>query len=196
VAEAAVLSFAGMKRIFVARDPQDMRRGIDTLSCVVEHELGHEPYTGDCFIFLSRDRKKLKVLVWEDGGFWLCLKRLVTGTFAAVSSWNTSTAPTVVVTPALVHALIEGIDMKTLHFRARTRVDGMGSSRQLVEYGRGRDDPSRAGRAHDRRGGHASRARRDGAAARCPGAGQAGDREAADGAVRGAGRDQPGGALG
>jgi len=48
-----------------------MRRGIDTLSCVVEHELGHESHVGDCFIFLSRDRKKLKALVWEDGGFWL-----------------------------------------------------------------------------------------------------------------------------
>ena len=80
-----MLSFLSARRIFVARAPQDMRRGIDTLSCVVEHELGHEPYTGDCFIFLSRDRKKLKVLIWEDGGFWLCMKRLITGTFAAVA---------------------------------------------------------------------------------------------------------------
>ena len=56
-----MLSFSSVRRIFVARAPQDMRRGIDTLACVVEHELGHEPYTGDCFIFLSRDRKKLRL---------------------------------------------------------------------------------------------------------------------------------------
>ena len=62
-----------------------MRREINLLSCVVKCKLGHEPYMGDCFIFLSRDRKKLKVLIREDGGFWLCLKRLITGTFAAVS---------------------------------------------------------------------------------------------------------------
>jgi hypothetical protein len=30
-----------------------MRRGIDILSSVVEHQLGHEPYTGDCFVWLS-----------------------------------------------------------------------------------------------------------------------------------------------
>ena len=102
-----MLSFSSVRRIFVARAPQDMRRGIDSLSCVVEHELGHEPYTGDCFIFLSRDRKKLKVLIWEDGGFWLCMKRLITGTFAAVSSWSASTEPSVAVTPARIHALIE-----------------------------------------------------------------------------------------
>jgi transposase len=119
-----VLSFTAMQRIFVARDPQDMRRGIDTLVCVVEHELGHEPYTGDCFIFLSRDRKKLKALIWEPGGFWICMKRLITGTFATVASWSASTDASVAVTPARVHALLEGIDMKNTHYRARTRADG------------------------------------------------------------------------
>ena len=119
-----MLSFAAVRRIFVARAPQDMRRGIDTLACVVEHKLGHEPYTGDCFIFLSRDRKKLKVLIWEDGGFWLCLKRLISGTFAAVSSWSTSTEPSVAVTPARIHALMEGIDVKSCGFaQAHGRMD-------------------------------------------------------------------------
>ena len=135
-----MLNFSSARRIFVARAPQDMRRGIDTLSCVVEHELGHEPYTGDCFIFVSRDRKKLKVLIWEDGGFWLCMKRLITGTFAAVSSWSSSDASSVAVTPARIHALIEGIDVKNMHYRARTRAVGLGSSRRFVEYGRERDD--------------------------------------------------------
>jgi transposase len=82
LAAAGMLNFSSVKRIYVARDPQDMRRGIDLLSSVVEHDLGHEPYTGDSFVFLSRDRKKLKVLIWEDGGFWLCMKRLISGTFA------------------------------------------------------------------------------------------------------------------
>ena len=67
-----MLNFAAVRRIFVARQHQDMRRGINLLSSVVEHDLGQDPYTGDCFIFFSRDRKKLKAVVWEDGGFWLC----------------------------------------------------------------------------------------------------------------------------
>ena len=54
-----MLSFSSVRRIFVAREPQNMRRGIDLLACVVEHELGHEPYTGDSFLFLSKDRRKL-----------------------------------------------------------------------------------------------------------------------------------------
>lgn len=95
-----MLSFSSVRRIFVAREPQDMRRGIDLLACVVEHELGHEPYTGDCFLFLSKDRRKLKVLIWEEGGFWLCMKRLESGTFAAVLSWSRALTPAIAVTPA------------------------------------------------------------------------------------------------
>jgi len=71
-----MLNFAAVRRIFVAREAQDMRRGIDTLASVVEHGLREDPYAGDCFLFFSRDRRKLKALVWEDGGFWLCMKYL------------------------------------------------------------------------------------------------------------------------
>lgn len=64
-----MLSFAALQRIYVAREPQDMRRGIDMLASVVEHQLGHEPYAGDCFVFLSRDRRKLKVLIGRTVAF-------------------------------------------------------------------------------------------------------------------------------
>jgi hypothetical protein len=43
MAEAPMLSFATIRRIFVARAPQDMRRGIDLLSSVVEYQLGQDP---------------------------------------------------------------------------------------------------------------------------------------------------------
>ena len=37
-----MLHFSSEKRIYVARASQDMRRGINSLSCVIEHELGLE----------------------------------------------------------------------------------------------------------------------------------------------------------
>jgi transposase len=57
-----MLSFAGARRVFVARGPQGMRRGIDSLVSVVLGELGGDPYAGDCFVFIGRDRRRLKVL--------------------------------------------------------------------------------------------------------------------------------------
>jgi len=101
-----VLSFASVRRVFIARGSQDMRRGIDTLTSVVLSELGQDPYAGDCFVFLGRDRRRLKALVWEEGGFWLCLKRLEAGTFADPSPWCAAGERSVTVTAAQMHALL------------------------------------------------------------------------------------------
>ncbi len=116
-----MLSFGRIGRVFLARGPQDMRRGIDSLALVVQRELGHDPFAGDCFVFLSRDRRRLKALLWEDGGFWLCLKRLERGTFANVGRTLGGDAPAVVVTPAMLHALLEGIDARAVRYRRRER---------------------------------------------------------------------------
>jgi transposase len=71
------------RRIFIARAPVDMRRGIDTLASLVASAFQHDPYHGDVFVFLGRDRKRVKILIWDHSGFWLALKRLESGTFAA-----------------------------------------------------------------------------------------------------------------
>jgi transposase len=150
---AVSVNFSSVRRIFVARDSQDMRRGIDMLSSVVEHQLGHEPFSGDCFVFVSRDRRKLKVLIWEDGGFWLCLKRLSCGSFASVDSWCVDGALSVAVSPARIHALIEGIDMQKFRYRLRSRVSGCGGDRRFLKCGRERYDQHGRGRADGGRGG-------------------------------------------
>jgi transposase len=69
-------------RIFIARDHIDMRRGIDTLASLVSGTFQRDPYEGDVFVFLSRDRRRVKLLVWDRSGFWLSMKRLESGTFA------------------------------------------------------------------------------------------------------------------
>jgi len=71
------------RRIFISQKPTDMRRGIDTLSSTVSSELGHDPYAGDVFVFVGKDRRRIKILVWDISGYWLSMKRLEKGTFAA-----------------------------------------------------------------------------------------------------------------
>jgi transposase len=116
-----MLSFGRIGRVFLARAPQDMRRGIDSLVLVVQRELEHDPFAGDCFVFLSRDRRRLKALLWEDGGFWLCLKRLERGTFAHANRVLIGDGPAATVTPAAMHALLEGIDAQKVRYRRRER---------------------------------------------------------------------------
>ena len=128
-----MLNFASVRRVLVARSPQDMRRGIDTLASVVASELGEDPYAGDCFVFLGRDRRRLKVLVWEEGGFWLCQKRLESGTFADPARWS-GAGRSVTVSAAQMHALLEGIDVRAAHYRRRQGYHPDRPSR-FVKYG-------------------------------------------------------------
>ena len=60
----------------------DMRKGYDGLSALVDRELGRDPLSGEMFLFVSRDRKRSKVLHWDGTGLCLYAKRLEKGRFA------------------------------------------------------------------------------------------------------------------
>jgi transposase len=112
-----VLNFSSSRRIFLARGPTDMRRGIDRLVSTVATELREDPRAGDCFVFIGRDRRRLKVLVWDEGGYWLCGKRLDAGTFSVpVIADSESRA---VLSPARMHLLLAGIDVRSARYRKR-----------------------------------------------------------------------------
>jgi len=75
----------GVRRIYLARAVTDMRRSFDTLAGMVLGQLGRDPTSGDAFVFVGRDRRRLKVLLWDGDGFWLCAKRLARGRFTLPS---------------------------------------------------------------------------------------------------------------
>ena len=57
----------GVKRLFVARFPVDMRKSFNTLSDIVQFTFKEEPMSGDAYVFIGKTRNRLKVLLWEDG---------------------------------------------------------------------------------------------------------------------------------
>lgn len=71
-----------IRRIFLSRAVVDMRKSFDSLIDLVQHHLSHDPHGGDAFVFVGRDRRRLKVLVWDRDGFWVLAKRLERGAFA------------------------------------------------------------------------------------------------------------------
>ncbi len=62
--------------VYVYREPVDFRRGHRGLSMLIEHELGHDPFSGVLYVFGNRQRNKIKCLFWEDNGFVLYYKAL------------------------------------------------------------------------------------------------------------------------
>jgi transposase len=61
--------------------PTDMRKSFDGLSGLVQNNLESNPCSGDVFIFINRQRNKIKLLHWQGISFTLYYKRLEKGTF-------------------------------------------------------------------------------------------------------------------
>jgi transposase len=76
-----VLTTSSAVRIFVARDPCDMRKSFDGLCALTRDVLQQDPYSGHYFVFVNRRANMLKLLMWDRTGFCLFYKRLEEGTF-------------------------------------------------------------------------------------------------------------------
>jgi transposase len=71
-------------RVFVYREPVDMRKSYDTLAALVEGPMKQSLLSGDVFVFIGRTRKRAKALYFDGTGLCLLSKRLETaGHFAA-----------------------------------------------------------------------------------------------------------------
>lgn len=93
--------------IYVARDPADMRRGIDGLAALTTSVLGNDPFSGHLFLFANRRRDRIKILYWDRSGYCLWLKRLEKGTFHL----PLATGPSVRMEAGHLALILEGIDL-------------------------------------------------------------------------------------
>jgi transposase len=101
-----------VQRLFLARAVVDMRKSFDGLSALVLGQLERDPLSGDGFVFVGRDRRRLKVLVWDGDGFWLFLKRLSKGCFILPEPALTRDARAVLhLDAASWGALLSGVEM-------------------------------------------------------------------------------------
>jgi transposase len=69
------------KKVYLACGVTDMRKSIDTLSVIVQNSFNLDLYGDSVFIFCNRARDRIKILEWDEDGFYLHLKRLEMGKF-------------------------------------------------------------------------------------------------------------------
>jgi transposase len=69
--------------VYAHPEPADMRKGYDTLFGLVRDVLGQDPLCGHLFLFVSKDRRRTKVLYWDGTGLCIFQKRLERGRFVA-----------------------------------------------------------------------------------------------------------------
>jgi transposase len=102
-----LLTLASGTKVFLVAGPTDMRKSYDTLAAVVRGVIDEDPLSGHLFVFCNRRRDRLKILLWEESGFWLMAKRLEQGTF----EWPDSSRVKVRYGTAELAAMLAGLEL-------------------------------------------------------------------------------------
>ena len=101
---------AAVREVWIAVEPVDMRAGIDGLSLRIQEALGRAPCDGSAYAFRNRRANRLKLLVWDATGVWLCQRRLHRGAFI----WPSADEALCCVSEAVWNWLITGVDWQRL----------------------------------------------------------------------------------
>ncbi len=96
-------------RVYAPTAPTDLRKGYDGLSAIVRESLGRDPTSGDLFLFVSRNRIRAKVLLWDGTGLCVFAKRLEQGRFAAL--WERTQGAQIELTAAELSLFLDGCEL-------------------------------------------------------------------------------------
>jgi transposase len=104
-----VFGFGPATRIYVAVGATDMRKHFNGLYGLVRDHLDCNPESGHVFLFTNARRNRLKLLVYDGSGLWVCTKKLDRGCFC----WPTadSGVKKIVLSSEELTLLLGGIDL-------------------------------------------------------------------------------------
>lgn len=96
--------------VYLYRDSVDFRKASLGLSAIVECELGRNPFDGELYVFINRQRNKIKCLWWERNGFVLYYKALAEEKF----KWPRKGETLLTVTGQQMNWLLDGYDISLM----------------------------------------------------------------------------------
>jgi len=111
-----VFGFGPATRIYVAAGATDMRKNFNGLYGLVRDHLNCDPESGHVFLFTNARRNRLKLLVYDGSGLWVCAKKLDRGCFRWPDA--DSTVKKIVLSHEELTLLLGGIDLKQTSRRA------------------------------------------------------------------------------
>jgi transposase len=113
-----VLSLPPSVRIFIATQPVDGRKGVDSLTAMVRSTLAHDPLSGHLYVFFSRRCDRVRVVYWDRNGFAMWTKRLERGRFHPVFSTDGRLSVSAIEAAELA-LVLEGIELAGARRRPR-----------------------------------------------------------------------------
>lgn len=103
-----MISFNRRTKVFLCKEPTDMRASYDSLFMKAKEVLKAAPFSGHIFVFLNRRRSSVKCLFYDGTGFVILMKRLERSLFARVNPYHSGD---IVLTQAEFSLFFEGADL-------------------------------------------------------------------------------------
>lgn len=113
-----MLSLPPSVRVYVATQPVDGRKGVDSLMVIVRDVFGHDPLGGHLFVFFSKRCDRVRIVYWDRNGFAAWTKRLERGRFRPTFSEDGRLAASAI-EAAELGLVIEGLDLRGARRRPR-----------------------------------------------------------------------------
>jgi len=98
---------------WLAVAPIDLRCGIDRLLVLVQTLLDRDAFDGGAYVFRSKSGTRIKVVVCDGQGVWLCVRRLHSGRFV----WPRSSDTSCTLSAEQFAWLVAGVDWQRLSQR-------------------------------------------------------------------------------
>lgn len=96
-------------KIYVCKEPTDMRSSYDSLFEKSKNVLKKDPFSGHLFLFINKHRNSIKCLYYDGTGLVLIAKRLEKGLFSKI---NPMFKKEIVLTQAEFNLFFEGADLE------------------------------------------------------------------------------------
>ena len=114
-----MLSFPSAVKIYLCKEPTDMRRSFDSLAMMVQCVIQQDPLSGYVFVFRNKRGNCLKLLYWDRDGYAIWYKRLERGTFQRLAT--PIDAQGIELSEVQLNRLLGGLDLESGRRRRRYR---------------------------------------------------------------------------
>jgi transposase len=104
-----MISFNRLTKIYVCKEPTDMRASYDTLFAKTKGVLKQDPFSGHLFLFINGRRTSIKCLFYDGTGLVIISKRLESGLFSRI---NPTYAGEITLTAAEFALYFEGANLE------------------------------------------------------------------------------------
>ena len=104
-----MIAFNRRTKVYVSKEPTDMRASYDTLFSKAKGVLNKDPFSGHLFVFINSRRTSIKCLFYDGTGLVLIGKRMEKGLFSRI---NPMYRGEVVMTAAEFALFFEGANLE------------------------------------------------------------------------------------